>query len=110
MDWASLHVGSAITPVFWGLIRTPADKRNMSQIEAGAEATAQQFQVLEQSLSDREWVAGNRFTMGDISVGVYVYRWYALDVKRPRLSRVEAYYERLKQRPAFQKLIMKPLT
>lgn len=110
MDWASLHVGSAITPVFWGLIRTPADKRNMSQIEAGAEATAQQFQVLEQSLGDREWVAGNRFTMGDIGVGVYVYRWYALDVKRPRLSRVEAYYERLKQRPAFQKLIMKPLT
>jgi glutathione S-transferase len=110
MDWASLHVGSAITPVFWGLIRTPADKRNMSQIEAGAEATAQQFQVLEQSLGDREWVAGNRFTMGDIGVGVYVYRWNALDVKRPRLSRVEAYYERLKGRSAFQKHIMKPLT
>jgi len=110
MDWASLHVGSAITPVFWGLIRTPADKRNMSQIEAGAEATTQQFQVLEQSLGDREWVAGNRFTMGDICVGVYVYRWNALDVKRPRLPRVEAYYERLTRRPAFQQHVMKPLT
>jgi glutathione S-transferase len=48
--------------------------------------------------------------MGDIVVGVNVYRWYALDVKHPKLSRVEAYYERLKQRPAFQKHIMKPLT
>jgi glutathione S-transferase len=48
--------------------------------------------------------------MGDICVGVYVYRWNALDVKRPRLPRVEAYYERLKGRPAFQKHIMKPLT
>jgi len=31
-------------------------------------------------------------------------------VKHPKLRGVEAYYERLKQRPAFQKHIMKPLT
>jgi glutathione S-transferase len=110
MDWTSLHVGPAINPVFWGLIRTPAEKRNMSQIEAGAEALAQQFQVLEESLGAGEYVAGSGFTMGDISVGVYVYRWLALEVKRPRLSRVEAYYKRLTGRPAFQKHVMKPLT
>ena len=110
MDWASVHVGPAINPVFWGLIRTPADKRNMSQIEAGAEAAAQQFHVLEESLGDRQYVAGNAFTAGDIGVGVYAYRWYALEVKRPRLARVEAYYERLTRRPAFQKHTMKPLT
>jgi len=110
MDWASVHVGPAINPVFWGLIRTPAEKRNMSQIEAGAEASAQQFQVLDACLGDREYVAGNKFTMGDISVGVYAYRWYALDVKRPQLARVEAYYQRLTRRPAFQNHVMKPLT
>jgi glutathione S-transferase len=82
----------------------------MSQIEAGAEVAAQQFQVLEQSLGERQYVAGNGFTMGDIGVGVYAYRWYALDVKRPRLPRVEGYYERLTRRPAFQKHIMQPLT
>ena len=110
MDWASNHVSPAMTPVFWGLIRTSADKRNMAQIEAGAEATAQQFQVLEQSLEDRPYVAGKSFTMGDIVVGVNLYRWLALDVKRPRLPRIEAYCERLKQRPPFQKHIMQPLT
>ena len=56
----------------------------------------------------RDWVAGKSFTMGDIVVGVNVYCWCALD--RPKLPRVEAYYERLRQRPAFQKHIMKPLT
>jgi glutathione S-transferase len=39
-----------------------------------------------------------------------VYRWLALDVKRPKFPRVEAYYERLKQRPAFRKHVMQPLT
>jgi glutathione S-transferase len=110
MDWASMHANPAMTPAFMGLVRTPADKRNMAQIEASAEATGQQFQVLEQGLEGRDYVAGKSFTMGDIVVGVNVYRWSMLDVKRPHLPRVESYHDRLKQRPAFQKLIMKPLT
>jgi glutathione S-transferase len=110
MDWASNHVGPVITPVFWGLIRTPAEKRNMVQIAADAERTGQQFEVLEQGLEGKDYVAGKSFTMGDIVVGVNVYRWYALDVKRPKLPRVEAYYAILQQRAAFQKHIMRPLT
>ena len=110
MDWASINVSAAMGPAFQGLVRTPAEKRNMAQIEAAAEATAQQFQVLEQGLDGRSYVAGESFTMGDIAVGVNVYRWYALEVKRPALSRVEAYHERLKQRPAFRKHIMRPLS
>jgi glutathione S-transferase len=110
MDWASNHIGPAITPVFWGLIRTPPDKRNMAQIEAEADKLAQQFGVLEQGLDGNAYVAGSNFTMGDIVIGVNVYRWYALDVKRPSLPRLEAYYERLKQRPPFQKHVMRPLS
>ena len=110
MDWASFHVSPAMGPAFMGLIRTPADKCNMAQIAAAAEATAEQFKVLEQGLEGRDYVAGPRFTMGDIVVGVNVYRWYALDVKRPHLERVESYHERLKQRPSFEKRVMQPLT
>ena len=110
MDWAANHITPVITPVFWGLIRTPADKRNMAQIAVEAEKTGQAFQVLETGLESKDHVAGKDFTMGDIAVGVNVYRWYALDVKHPSLPRVEAYYQRLQKRPAFQKHIMKPLT
>ena len=48
--------------------------------------------------------------MGDIVVGVTVNRWYGLEIKRPRLTNIEAYYARLQQRPAFQKHVMLPLT
>jgi len=110
MDWAANHIGPSITPVFWGLIRTPPEKRNMAQIGAEADKLGQVFAVLEQGLGDKAYVAGREFTMGDIVVGVYVYRWYALAVNHPQLPRVEAYYERLKQRPPFQKHIMRPLS
>jgi glutathione S-transferase len=110
MDWVSIHANPAMTPAFMGLVRTPVDKRNMAQIEAAAEATAQQFLILEQGLEGRDYVAGKSFTMGDIAVGANVYRWSALDVKRPRLPRIEGYHERLKQRPAFQNHVAKPLS
>jgi glutathione S-transferase len=110
MDWISNHVNPLVTPVFWALVRTPADKRNPAQIEADAEKIAQQFQVLEQCLAGRRYVAGEHFSMGDIVVGVTVYRWYALNVKRPGLANIEAYHARLKERPAFQKHVMQPLT
>ena len=110
MDWATTTVAPAITPVFWGLVRTPPEKRNMAVIEADAEKAAQAFQVLEQVLEGRDYVCGKSFTMGDIPLGTFAYRWYTLAVKRPTLSRVEAYYQRLQQRPAYKKHVMLPLS
>ena len=48
--------------------------------------------------------------MGDIPAGCFVHRWYALDVERPELKNVRAWYERLKARPAYAKHVMPPLT
>jgi glutathione S-transferase len=110
MDWTTSTVAPAITPVFWGLIRTPPEKRNMVAIAAEAEKAGQAFQVLDLSLEGRDYIAGGSFSMGDIPLGAFVYRWYALDVKRPSLARVEAYYRRLQQRPAYKKHVMLPLS
>ena len=110
MDWATSTLAPAITPVFWGLIRTAPEKRNHKAIEEGVEKLAQAFQVLEQSLDGRDYVGGKTFTMGDIPLGTFVYRWNALDVKRPSLPKVEAYYRRLQQRPAYRKHVMLPLS
>ena len=56
------------------------------------------------------YVAGQHFTMGDIPVGCFVHRWYALDIERPELKNVRAWYERLATRPAYAKHIMVKMT
>jgi len=110
MDWATSTVAPALTPVFWGLVRTPPEKRDRKAIDDGVEKAAQAFQALEQSLEGRDYVGGKAFSMGDIPLGTFVYRWSALDIKRPKLSRVEAYFARLQLRPAYKKHVMLPLS
>ena len=65
---------------------------------------------LDQWLEGKTYVAGQRFTMGDIPAGCFAYRWYALPIERPELKNVKAWYERLATRPAYQKHVMIKLT
>src|SRR5687768_8702493 len=71
MDWA-FTFQNAMRDVFWGLIRTPPEKRDMKAIDAGAKRSAELIQVLEQFLESRPFAAGARFTMGDIPLGCEV--------------------------------------
>ena len=107
MDWASIMFLPAFTPLFWGLVRTPAEKRDPNAIRAAVTASAQQLRVLEQGLEGKQFAAGPAFTVGDIPIGVNLYRWFAFEgIERPPMPAVEAYYKRLTERPAYRKVIM----
>ena len=110
MDWASTTLQPVVTPVFWGLIRTPAEKRDARAIEAGVAGSAQAMEVLEWGLRGKPYVGGTTLTIGDIIVGAWVHRWYALPIERPTLPNVRAYYERLLERPAYTCWVATPLS
>lgn len=110
MDWATSTLGGVIVPVFWTLIRTPAEKRDATKLAADVKALGDVMGALEQGLQGRKYVAGDAFSIGDIPVGINTYRFFALDIARPSLPNVEAWYKRLCERPAYQEWIMKPLT
>ena len=44
--------------------------------------------------------------MGDVALGPLVYRWFELDIDRPDLPSLQAWYGRLAERPAYQKTVM----
>jgi glutathione S-transferase len=96
--------------IFWGLVRTPPEKRDMVAIKKAVVDAGKLWGRLDQKLEGHTYVAGHHLTMGDIPAGCFVHRWYALDVERPDLKNVKAWYERLKARPAYAKNVMIPLT
>jgi glutathione S-transferase len=96
--------------VFWGLIRTPPEKRDAKAIEAGRQKSAALLAVAERTLSERTYLGGASFTMADIPLGCEVQRWMRVPIERPGFPAVEAWFERLRQRPAFMKFVDIPLS
>ena len=109
MDWATSTVAPPLTPLFWGLIRTAPDKRNPEAIEVERLKTEEVMKILDARLADRPYVAGDTFTIGDIPLGCFAYRWYALPIEHGEHAHLRRWYERLQARPAFRANVMLPL-
>ncbi len=102
MDWQLSVVGPAITPAFWGLIRTPEDKRDMTAIKTSQEKTAAAMQILDAQLAKTKFVAGDAFSYGDIPVGVMCYRYMQLVPNRPWTPNLDRWYAAVSGRKPFQ--------
>lgn len=110
LDWQLTTLGPAMVPLFWGLVRTPAEKRDPSAIQSAFDKSSKAWQLLDHCLANKPYVTGDAFTLGDIPVGVWAYRWSNLPIERPGLKNLAAWYKRLCQRPAYRTHIMIPMT
>jgi glutathione S-transferase len=110
MDWQQTTPNPPMTTVFLGLIRTPEAERDGAAIAAAVERLGGIWQLLNDHLADRTFVAGEALTMGDIPVGAACHRYYELPIERPRLPHLEAWYGRLGEREPFRRHVMIPLT
>jgi glutathione S-transferase len=110
MDWYNTTLWGYLKPVFWILVRTAPEKRNMAEVEENRQKVASSLAIVDGQLTGRDYIAGDAFSMGDIPLGVAAYRWFNLPVERPPMPNLERWYERLCRRDAFRKHCMLPLT
>ena len=110
MDWQLTTPNEDMTYLFWGLIRNSAAHADKAVQAKAIENLDEIWGRLDAALADREFVGGDRLTVGDIPIGCFVERWSQLPIKRASLPNLQAWHERLKARPAFQKHVMQPLT
>ena len=110
MDWQLATLARPLRIVFWGLVRAP-QAGDPAQIRAAAAELVPAFTVLDGHLARHAYVAGERFTMGDIPVGALAHRWLALEgIERPELPALRRWHESLAARPAFRAHVMLPLS
>jgi glutathione S-transferase len=110
MDWCTTTLGSAFVPVFMNLVRTAPEKRNLQAIEDGSNKTVEVLARLDSALAGRDFIAGDRFSMGDIAFGPVVYLVNNVLPGRPKLSNYDAWYARISGRPAFRKVVALPVS
>ncbi|MGH1480326.1 MAG: glutathione S-transferase family protein [Geminicoccales bacterium] len=107
MEWCSTRAFPAVFPLFWDMVRTEPEKRDMGMVAKKAEVAGKLLAILDAHLADRSFVAGDIFSMGDIPLGAVAYRYFNIAVERPPLPHMEAWYARLSERPAYQKHVMR---
>jgi glutathione S-transferase len=106
-DWALTTLyADIIATCFLGLIRTPAAERDTARIAAAAANAGKKLAILDQHLEGRNWIVGDQLTFADINVGTLMYRYFNMDIERPRLGNVIAWYQRLTARRAYQEHVM----
>ncbi len=110
LDWylTSLHVPA--TEIFISLIRLLPEQRDEEKIARSIKTATIRWTLLDRYLASNPYVAGDTPTLGDIPLAIGAYRWFALDIPRPQLDCLAAWYARLSSRPAFQEQVMLPLS
>ncbi|QGP78412.1 glutathione S-transferase family protein [Sphingobium sp. CAP-1] len=109
MDW-QFAFADAQRDAFLQLVRIAPEQRNEQLIAKSADATGRAMQILDRTLAARPWLSGVAFGVADVPMGVYAHTYFTIDMARPDLPHVRAWYGRLRERPAYARSVMIPLT
>jgi glutathione S-transferase len=103
MDWQVAELNRAWSYAFMALVRKSPSHTDAAAIEASIASWHRHMATLDAQLArSSAFVAGATFTLADIVLGLSTQRWFATPMQRPSLPAVEAYYERLTERPGFR--------
>ncbi|WP_416050221.1 glutathione S-transferase family protein [Cupriavidus basilensis] len=102
MDWQATELNNAWRYAFMALVRQSPLHQDAAVLAASIGNWSRHIGILERQLSGTGgYVAGDRFTLADIPIGLSVNRWYATPLAHPDYPAVAAYFERLGGREGF---------
>ncbi len=107
MEWSGSRAFPPVIQLFFATVRTQPDNRDPVKIASLRDDASKVLALLDKHLASRAYVAGDNFTMGDIPLGCVAYRYFNVEVERPSLPNLEAWYQRLCERPAYQDHVMR---
>ena len=110
MDWVTSSLAAPFRPVFWNIVRTAPEKRDMVAVQAALKECGNLLAIADRALAEQPYLSGENFGMGDIPLGCFAYAWFEMPIERPDLPHLRGWYERLQQRPAYQTSVVTPLT
>jgi len=111
LDWTLSTMQPVDRPVFWALVRTPPEQRDMAAIQKDVDAEAVVWRIVENQLAGRRFIEGDDFTIADIALGAYARRWLGVEgVDKPRLPHLERWFAQFAGRSGFAKFIAPPMS
>ena len=111
LDWTLSTLQPVDRPVFWALVRTPPEQRDMAAIQKDADAAALVWEIADAQLATRRFLEGDDFTIADIAVGAFARRWLHVEgIRKPKLPNLDRWFAELESRTGFQQHLAQPMT
>jgi glutathione S-transferase len=101
--WATSELQPPIIEVFIQKVFVPEDKRDHNVIEKNLNKLPELLNVLNNSLADKKYLAGNQFTIGDINTATVVSICPMMGVDLGAYPNIKSWLGTISERPAFQK-------
>lgn len=103
MDWQATQLNTAWRYAFMALVRKSDAYADPAAIQASVESWNRHMAILDAQLARTgAYATGPAFTLADIVLGLSTHRWFMTPMERPHLSAVEAYYDKLNERPGYR--------
>ncbi len=110
MDWVASSIMEPYRQLFWNTVRLAPEQRDHAAAEKGLQELSRLLVMADHALSGQPYLSGESFGVADIPLGCIAYSWLNMPIQRPELPHFQAWYERLAERPAYQKIVIIPLT
>jgi glutathione S-transferase len=108
MTWASGELYAGVIGLFVNYFRTKDANRDWALIRSCQQKCVTELTLLDRILAVHPHLSGEYLTMGDIPAAAKLYRYFTMDLERPKLPNLESWYQRLAQIPAYRTHVMVP--
>lgn len=106
-DWTKTTLVPAfLTNLFLPMMRNKPGERDEAALAKGVANLAKVMRIFDKRLSEGDYLGGDEPCFADIIAGTLLYRYSTLEIQRPDLPDLAAYYERLTKRPAYARHVM----
>ena len=110
LDWYNTTAWPVMRPLFWGLIRTKPEERNLTELEKTRVQMSSILKILDYQLKSSTWVAGDHFTIADVPLALIAFRWFNLPIEREEYQHLSRWFKQIELRPGYIKYASAPLT
>ncbi|WP_448175990.1 glutathione S-transferase family protein [Morganella morganii] len=110
MYWSDGSLFPYIKAMMGLLVRTPAEQRDPARVEELKQSLNRLIAMLNDDLAQRDYIAGDAFSIADMALAPLLYPWREVCHDRPDFPHIERWFARIETRPAYRDIVALPVS
>lgn len=110
MYWSDGSLFPYIKAMMGLLVRTPAEQRDPARVEELKQSLNHLIAMLNDDLAQRDYIAGDAFSIADMALAPLLYPWREVCHDRPDFPHIERWFARIETRPAYRDIVALPVS